>query len=217
MKDNILKDVKIQTFKILFKYLAMRFNIKFIIGIISLIILILIISINNNYYINYKLEKTNININNQNISLYLLNVYGEGCYQYNITNGYFMIKNKGPGINYVIPLVEYINTTSFIFCNQTIYYNITIEECLPIVNPCNITCKPGEMCPMIRCIEFPYCSNVTYYINITYPIIIVNDNVFLYNNNVFCYSENCNIIYQKLPGNYLYNLINNLISSIQKT
>jgi len=188
-----------------------------ILGIISILVLFFIFLLNNvNFNNNYILEKTNITINNQNTSLYLLNLYGEGCYLYNITDGYFIIKNKGPGINYIIPLVDYINTTSFIFCNQTIYYNITIEECLPIVNPCNITCKPGEMCPMIRCIEYPYCSNVTYYINITYPIIIVNDDVFLYNNNVYCYSESCNIIYQKLPGNYLYNLIHNLISSIPK-
>jgi hypothetical protein len=188
-----------------------------ILGIISILVLFFIFLLNNvNFNNNYVLEKTNITINNQNLSLYLLNLYGEGCYLYNITNGYFIIKNEGPGINYIIPLVDYINTTSFIFCNQTIYYNITIEECLPIVNPCNITCKPGELCPMIRCIEYPYCSNVTYYINITYPIIIVNNDVFLYNNNVFCYSENCNIIYQKLPENYLYNLIYNLISSIQK-
>jgi len=192
---------------------------KIILGIISVLALFFILLLNNVNFNNnhYVLKKTNITINNQNLSLYLLNLYGNGCYLYNITNGYFIIKNEGPGINYIIPLVEYINTTSFIFCNQTIYYNITIEECLPIVNPCNITCKPREMCPMIRCIEFPYCSNVTYYINITYPIIIVNDDVFLYNNNVFCYSENCDIIYQKLPGNYLYNLIYNLISSIQKT
>jgi len=188
-----------------------------ILGIISILILFFILLLNNvNFNNKYILEKTNIIINNQNLSLYLLNLYGEGCYLYNITDGYFIIKNEGPGINYIIPLVDYINTTSFIFCNQTIYYNITIEECLPIVNPCNITCKPGELCPMIRCIEYPYCSNVTYYINISYPIIIVNDDVFLYNNNVFCYSENCNIIYQKLPGNYLYNLIYNLISSIPK-
>jgi hypothetical protein len=188
-----------------------------ILGIISILVLFFIFLLNNvNFNNNYILEKTNIIINNQNLSLYLLNLYGEGCYLYNITNGYFIIKNEGPGINYIIPLVDYINTTSFIFCNQTIYYNITIEECLPIVNPCNITCKPGEICPMIRCIEYPYCSNVTYYINITYPIIIVNDDVFLYNNNVFCYSENCDIIYQKLPENYLYNLIHNLISSIPK-
>ena len=188
-----------------------------ILGITSILVLFFIFLLNNvNFNNNYVLEKTNIIVDNQNISLYLMNLYGKGCYQYNITNGYFIIKNNGPGINYIIPLVEYINTTSFIFCNQTIYYNITIEECLPIVNPCNITCKPGELCPMIRCMEFPSCSNVTYYINITYPIIIVKDNVFLYENNVFCYSENCNIIYQKLPGNYLYNLIYNLISSIPK-
>lgn len=188
-----------------------------ILGITSILVLFFIFLLNNvNFNNNYVLEKTNIIIDNQNISLYLLNLYGNGCYLYNITNGYFIIKNNGPGINYIIPLVEYINTTSFIFCNQTIYYNITIEECLPIVNPCNITCKPGELCPMIRCIEYPSCSNVTYYINMTYPIIIVKDNVFLYENNVFCYSENCNIIYQKLPGNYLYNLIYNLISSIPK-
>jgi len=188
-----------------------------ILGISSILILFFIFLLNKvNFNNNYVLEKTNIIIDNQNISLYLLNLYGNGCYLYNITDGYFIIKNNGPGINYIIPLVEYINTTSFIFCNQTIYYNITIEECLPIVNPCNITCKPGELCPMIRCIEYPSCSNVTYYINMTYPIIIVKDNVFLYENNVFCYSENCNIIYQKLPGNYLYNLIYNLISSIPK-
>ncbi|MFP3132061.1 MAG: hypothetical protein RXQ77_01840 [Candidatus Nanopusillus sp.] len=188
-----------------------------ILGITAILILFFIFLLNNvNFNNNYVLEKTNVIIDNQNISLYLLNLYGNGCYLYNITNGYFIIKNNGPGINYIIPLVEYINTTSFIFCNQTIYYNITIEECLPIVNPCNITCKPGELCPMIRCIEYPSCSNVTYYINMTYPIIIVKDNVFLYENNVFCYSENCNIIYQKLPGNYLYNLIYNLISSIPK-
>jgi len=188
-----------------------------ILGITSILVLFFIFLLNNvNFNNNYVLEKTNIIIDNQNISLYLLNLYGNGCYLYNITDGYFIIKNNGPGINYIIPLVEYINTTSFIFCNQTIYYNITIEECLPIVNPCNITCKPGELCPMIRCIEYPSCSNVTYYINMTYPIIIVKDNVFLYENNVFCYSENCNIIYQKLPGNYLYNLIYNLISSIPK-
>ena len=188
-----------------------------ILGITSILILFFIFLLNNvNFNNNYVLEKTNIIIDNQNISLYLLNLYGNGCYLYNITDGYFIIKNNGPGINYIIPLVEYINTTSFIFCNQTIYYNTTIEECLPIVNPCNITCKPGELCPMIRCTEFPSCSNVTYYINMTYPIIIVKDNVFLYENNVFCYSENCDIIYQKLPGNYLYNLIYNLISSIPK-
>jgi len=188
-----------------------------ILGITSILILFFIFLLNNvNFNNNYVLEKTNIIINNQNISLYLLNLYGNGCYLYNITEGYFIIKNNGPGINYIIPLVEYINSTSFIFCNQTIYYNITIEECLPIVNPCNITCKPGELCPMIRCTEYPSCSNVTYYINITYPIIIVNDDIFLYENNVYCYSENCNIIYQKLPGNYLYNLIHNLISSIPK-
>ena len=188
-----------------------------VLGIISILVLSFIFLLNNvNFNNKYILEKTNIIINNQNLSLYLLNLYGEGCYLYNITDGYFIIKNEGPGINYIIPLVDYINTTSFIFCNQTIYYNITIKECLPIVNPCNITCKPGELCPMIRCIEYPYCSNVTYYINISYPIIIVNDDVFLYNNNVFCYSENCDIIYQKLPGNYLYNLIYNLISSIPK-
>ena len=186
-----------------------------ILGITSILILFFIFLLNNaNFNNNYVLEKTNIIINNQNISLYLLNLYGNGCYLYNITNGYFIIKNEGPGINYIIPLVDYINTTSFIFCNQTIYYNITFDECLPI--PCNITCEHGILCPMIRCFEYPYCSNVTYYINITYPIIIVNDNVFLYDNNVFCYSENCDIIYQKLPGNYLYNLIYNLISSIPK-
>lgn len=180
-----------------------------ILGIISILVLFFIFLLNNvNFNNNYVLEKTNIVIDNQNISLYLLNLYGEGCYLYNITNGYFIIKNEGPGIKYIIPLAEYINTTSFIFCNQTFYYNITTEICSPIVNPCNITCKPEEGCT-IKC---PSCSNVTYYVNITYPIIIVKYNAFLYNNNVYCYSENyCNIIYQKLPGNYLYNLIYNLI------
>jgi len=179
-----------------------------ILGMISILILFFTILLNNaNFNNNYILEKTNITIDNQNISLYLLKLYGNGCYLYNITNGYFIIKNEGPGINYIIPLVEYINTTSFIFCNQTIYYNITTEICPPIVYPCNITCEPGERC-IIKC---PSCSNVTYYISITYPIIIAKYDVFLYNNNVYCYSENCNIIYQKLPGNYLYNLINNLI------
>ena len=187
-----------------------------ILGIISILVLSFIFSLNNvNFNNNYVLEKTNITIkNNQNISLYLLNLYGEGCYQYNITNGYFIIENKGPGVNYIIPLVEYINTTSFIFCNQTFYYNITIEECLPI--SCNITCEHEILCPTINCIKYPYCSNVTYYINITYPLIIVNNDVLLYNNNIYCYSENCDIIYKKLPGNYLYNLIYNLISSISK-
>jgi len=185
-----------------------------ILGIISILVLFFILLLNNvNFNNNYVLEKTNILIDNQNISLYLLNLYGNGCYLYNITNGYFIIKNEGPGINYIIPLAEYINTTSFIFCNQTFYYNITTEICSPIVNPCNITCKPEEGCT-IKC---PSCSNVTYYVNITYPIILVKYNAFLYNNNVFCYSENyCNIIYQKLPENYLYNLIYNLIISISK-
>jgi hypothetical protein len=184
-------------------------------GITSILILFFILLLNNvNFNNNYILEKTNIIIDNQNISLYLLNLYGNGCYLYNITDGYFIIKNEGPGINYIIPLIDYINTTSFIFCNQTFYYNITIEECLPI--SCNITCEHGILCPMINCIKYPSCSNVTYYINITYPIIIVNDDIFLYNNNVYCYSENCDIIYKKLPGNYLYNLIYNLISSIPK-
>ena len=188
---------------------------KIILGIISVLALFFMlllnnVNFNNNYYV---LEKTNININNQNLSLYLLNIYGNGCYLYNITNGYFIIKNEGPGINYIIPLAEYINTTSFIFCNQTFYYNITTEICSPIVNPCNITCKPEEGCN-IKC---PSCSNITYYVNITYPIIIVKDDVVLYNNNVYCYSKNyCNIIYQKLPENYLYNLIYNLIISISK-
>jgi len=190
---------------------------KIILGIISVLALFFMLLLNNIEFNNYYVfRKTNITINNQNLSLYLLNLYGNECYLYNITNGYFIIKNEGPGINYIIPLVEYINTTSFIFCNQTFYYNITIKECLPI-NPCNIKCTPGELCPMIICMEYPYCSNVIYYINITYPIIIVNDSVFLYNNNVFCYSENnCNIIYQILPKSYLYNLIYNLISSIPK-
>ena len=184
-------------------------------GITSILILFFILLLNNvNFNNNYVLEKTNIIIDNQNISLYLLNLYGNGCYLYNITDGYFIIKNEGPGINYIIPLIDYINTTSFIFCNQTFYYNITIEECLPI--SCNITCQHGILCPTINCIKYPSCSNVTYYINITYPIIIVNDDVFLYNNNVYCYSKNCDIIYKKLPGNYLYNLIYNLISSIPK-
>jgi len=185
-----------------------------ILGIISILVLFFILLLNNvNFNNNYVLEKTNILIDNQNISLYLLKLYGNGCYLYNITNGYFIIKNEGPGINYIIPLAEYINTTSFIFCNQTFYYNITTEICSPIVNPCNITCKPEEGCT-IKC---PSCSNVTYYVNITYPIILVKYNAFLYNNNVFCYSENyCNIIYQKLPENYLYNLIYNLIISISK-
>jgi hypothetical protein len=180
-----------------------------ILGIISILVLFFILLLNNaNFNNNYVLEKTNILIDNQNISLYLLKLYGEGCYLYNITNGYFIIKNEGPEINYIIPLTKYINTTSFIFCNQTFYYNITTEICSPIVNPCNITCKPEEGCT-IKC---PSCSNVTYYVNITYPIIIVKYNAFLYNNNVYCYSENyCNIIYQKLPENYLYNLIYNLI------
>ena len=186
-----------------------------ILGVISILILFFILLLNNvNFNNNYILEKKNIIIDNQNISLYLLNLYGNGCYFYNITDGYFIIKNEGPGINYIIPLIDYINTTSFTFCNQTFYYNITIEERLPI--SCNITCEHGILCPMINCIKYPSCSNVTYYINITYPIIIVNDDIFLYNNNVYCYSENCNIIYQKLPGNYLYNLIHNLISSIPK-
>jgi hypothetical protein len=194
-----------------------KFALIFAIMILSVATLLILKNSSSNIsYSGYRLEKVNIEIDNQNISLYLLNLYGEGCYQYNITNGYFIIKNEGPGINYIIPLVEYINTTSFIFCNQTFYYNITIKECLPI-NPCNIKCTPGELCPMIICMEYPYCSNVIYYINITYPIIIVNDSIFLYNNNVFCYSENnCNIIYQILPKSYLYNLIYNLISSIPK-
>jgi len=185
-----------------------------ILGIISILVLFFILLLNNvNFNNNYVLEKTNILIDNQNISLYLLKLYGNGCYLYNITNGYFIIKNEGPGINYIIPLAEYINTTSFIFCNQTFYYNITTEICSPIVNPCNITCKPEEGCT-IKC---PSCSNITYYVNITYPIIIVKNDIFLYNNNVYCYSKNyCNIIYQKLPENYLYNLIYNLIISISK-
>jgi hypothetical protein len=189
----------------------MKSNIKIILGILSLVILLLIIS-TSNYYINYKLEKTNIIINNQNLSLYLLNIYGEGCYQYNITNGYFIIKNKGPGINYIVPLVEYINTTSFIFCNQTIYYSITVKECPPIWYPCNVSCT-SEICPMVRCLGYP-CYNMTYNINITYPIIIANNNIFLYDNNVYCYSENnCDIIYQLLPREYLYVLIYQLIVS----
>ncbi|MFP3167344.1 MAG: hypothetical protein RXQ68_02890 [Candidatus Nanopusillus sp.] len=186
-----------------------------ILGITSILILFFIFLLNNvKFNNNYILEKTNIIIDNQNISLYLLNIYGNGCYLYNITDGYFIIKNEGPGINYIIPLAEYINTTSFIFCNQTFYYNITIEECLPI--PCNITCEHGILCPTIKCIEYSFCSNITYYINITYPLIIVNNDIFLYNNNVYCYSKSYNIIYNKLPGNYLYNLIYNLISSIPK-
>jgi hypothetical protein len=184
----------------------MKINIKFIAGILSLIIFIIIVSISDKSTVNYKLEK----INSQ---LYSLSLYGDGCYLYNVTDGYFIIKNKGPGINYIVPLVEYVNTTSFIFCNQTIYYNITVETCPPIWYPCNITCKPGELCPMIRCIEYP-CFNMTYNINITYPIIIANNDVFLYDNNVYCYSENdCNIIYQLLPREYLYGLIYQLIVS----
>jgi hypothetical protein len=185
-----------------------------IIGITSILVLFFIFLLNNvNLNNNYVLEKTNIIIDNQNISLYLLNLYGDGCYLYNITDGYFIIKNKGPGINYIIPLVEYVNTTSFIFCNQTIYYSVTIEKCIPILYPCNISCPPGKICPMIRCPEYP-CYNMTYYINITYPIIIANNYIFLYDNNVYCYSENnCNIIYQLLPREYIYSLIYQLIVS----
>ena len=190
----------------------MKSNIKFIVGILSLIIFIIILLISDKSTVNYKLEK----INSQS---YSLSLYGDGCYLYNVTDGYFVIKNKGPGINYKVPLVEYVNTTSFIFCNQTVHYSITVEECFPIVNPCNITCNPREICPMIRCIEgippeYPYCYNMTYHINITYPIIIVNNDIFLYDNNVYCYSENnCNIIYQLLPREYLYGLIYQLIAS----
>jgi len=184
----------------------MKFNIKFIAGIFSLIIFIIIISISDKSTVNYKLEKTNL-------QLYSLSLYGDGCYLYNVTDGYFIIKNKGPGINYIVPLVEYVNTTSFIFCNQTIYYSITVEECPPIWYPCNVSCTPEGICPMIKCPEYT-CFNMTYHINITYPIIIANNDIFLYDNNVYCYSENnCNIIYQLLPREYLYGLIYQLIVS----
>jgi len=183
-----------------------------ILGIISILVLFFIFLLNNANFNNYVLEKTSITINNNTI-LYKVKLYGDGCYLYNVTDGYFVIKNKGPGINYIVPLVEYINTTSFIFCNQTVHYSITVEECPPIWYPCNVSCKPGEICPMIRCIEYP-CYNMTYHINITYPIIIANNNIFLYDNNVYCYSENnCNIIYQLLPREYLYGLIYQLIAS----
>jgi hypothetical protein len=183
----------------------MKFNIKFIAGILSLIIFIIIVSISDKSTVNYKLEKINL-------QLYSLSLYGDGCYLYNVTDGYFIIKNKGPGINYIVPLVEYVNTTSFIFCNQTIYYSITVEECPPIWYPCNVSCT-SEICPMVRCLEYP-CFNMTYHINITYPIIIANNDIFLYDNNVYCYSENnCNIIYQLLPKEYLYGLIYQLIVS----
>jgi len=186
----------------------MKSNIKFIAGILSLIIFIIMLSISDKSAVNYKLEKINL-------QSYSLSLYGEGCYLYNVTDGYFIIKNKGSGINYIVPLVEYVNTTSFIFCNQTVYYTITVEECPPIwyPYPCNVSCKPGEICPMIKCIEwippeYHYCYNITYHVNITYPIIIVNNDVFLYDNNVYCYSENnCDIIYQLLPREYLYALI----------
>ncbi|MFZ8856451.1 MAG: hypothetical protein ACO2OX_04680 [Candidatus Nanopusillus sp.] len=184
----------------------MKSNIKFVTGILSLIIFIIIVSISDKSTVNYKLEKINL-------QLYSLSLYGDGCYLYNVTDGYFIIKNKGPGIKYIVPLVEYVNTTSFIFCNQTIHYSITLEVCPPIWYPCNVSCTPRGICPTVRCPEYP-CFNMTYHINITHPIIIANNDIFLYNNNVYCYSENnCNIIYQLLPREYIYGLIYQLIVS----
>jgi len=184
----------------------MKSNIKFVTGILSLIIFIIIVSISDKSTVNYKLEKINL-------QLYSLSLYGDGCYLYIVTDGYFIIKNKGPGIKYIVPLVEYVNTTSFIFCNQTIHYSITLEVCPPIWYPCNVSCTPRGICPTVRCLEYP-CFNMTYHINITHPIIIANNDIFLYDNNVYCYSENnCNIIYQLLPREYIYGLIYQLIVS----
>ncbi len=183
----------------------MKLNIKFIAGILSLIIFIIIVSISDKSTVNYKLEKID--------TVYSLSLYGNRCYLYNVTDGYFIIKNKGPGINYIVPLVEYVNTTSFIFCNQTIHHSVTVELCSPIWYPCNVSCTPRGICPMVKCLEYS-CFNMTYHINITHPIIIANNDVFLYDNNVYCYSENiCNIIYQLLPIEYIYDLIYQLIVS----
>jgi len=64
-----------------------------ILGITSILILFFIFLLNKvNFNNNYVLEKTNIIIDNQNISLYLLNLYGNGCYLYNITERIFYNK-----------------------------------------------------------------------------------------------------------------------------
>jgi hypothetical protein len=179
-------------------------------------LLILKNSSNNISYSGYRLEKVNIEIDNQNISLYLLNAYGEGCYQYNITNGYFIIYD------------QFIND-SFVFCNESIEFEKTILSCLPhsldepynteliiysygllldrIVNYTNNTCPNSNL----------YIANATYKTDITYPVIIV-DNYFLpYDNeSIYCYSNTsqCKISYAPLPANYLYNAILNILNII---
>jgi hypothetical protein len=167
-------------------------------------------------YSGYKLEKINIEIDNQNLTLYLLNVYGEGCYQYNITNGYFIIYD------------QFINN-SFVFCNESIEFEKTILSCLPhspnepyntelmiysyglllnrAVNYTNNTCPNSNL----------YIANATYTTEITYPVIIV-DNYFLpYDNeSIYCYSNTSQykISYAPLPANYLYNAILNILNII---
>jgi len=167
-------------------------------------------------YSGYKLEKINIEIDNQNLTLYSLNIYGEGCYQYNITNGYFIIYD------------QFINN-SFVFCNESIEFEKTILSCLPhspnepyntelmiysyglllnrAVNYTNNTCPNSNL----------YIANATYTTEITYPIIIV-DNYFLpYDNEtIYCYSNTSQykISYAPLPANYLYNAILNILNII---
>jgi hypothetical protein len=194
-----------------------KFALIFTIVILSVATpLILKNSSSNISYSGYKLEKVNIEIDNQNISLYLLNVYGKGCYQYNITNGYFIIYD------------QFINN-SFVFCNESIKFEKILLSCLPhspnepynteliiysyglllnrIVNYTNNTCPNSNL----------YIANATYKTEITYPIIIV-DNYFLpYDNeNIYCYSNTsqCEISYTPLPANYLYNAILNILNII---
>jgi hypothetical protein len=187
----------------------MRTNIKLIIsGILSLFALFFLLSLSN--------------INNQKISAKQIyfNIYG--CYELYSNNSYFIIYPIESALNFEIIPIEYINTSKIIICNENVIYNKTLEICTP------------TFCPMICNIEgcypcHPTCYNETFYINISYPVIIITNSfnynisninlaildtyVVKYNNNLYCIGQ-CNINIIKLPDNYLYNLISEIINSI---
>ncbi|BFI73266.1 hypothetical protein YN1_2530 [Nanoarchaeota archaeon] len=175
-------------------------------GIISLIILFIILSlikINN-----YNLEKTTIYLNNQNITLYKLNLNIQSCYQF-FTNGYFIIYPIYYLPELGIPAREYVNISSIIVCNESLQINKTISICSPLVICPTICTTQGCACSK-------ECYNVTYYLNISSPIIIINNsqNTFFIRYNKNIYSSTNNIDEEKIANNYLYDIIINYIKNI---
>ncbi|MGC9079242.1 MAG: hypothetical protein ACP5G1_00710 [Nanopusillaceae archaeon] len=196
-------------------------NLKLIIyAILSLVILFLLSNLSKvgDYYT----ENVVLSINDQNISAQRIIFYKYGCYKLNSSNSYFIIHPVDIAINFndALIFIDYLNTSDVIICNENIVINETVETCIPIA--CTMNCNENICYPCN-----PFCYNKTYYINISYPILIVKQyfdfNNFIvnlsigetyiisYNNNLYCIGE-CEINVTRLSDDYLDNLIRQMIN-----